>query len=199
MKIRIEGTVPELDAAVDRLRREFFIQSVSEPYKNRAGELYRVYVDAELPADEYKTIIRLKDDVSGDLLATLASTIEKAFVNRAGTLQNVSDKPREFVFQGGESCYGCLELGMLDLREITGFLNYVEAWDWIDIDPDECCDMLEVYARHPVGRIVANCVANQALEGLVCDEEDKAAVRRIVRGETTAEEEVAKVLAKYRE
>ena len=47
-------------------------------------------------------------------------------------------------------------------------------------------------------RIVGNCVANQRFEGLICDEEDKAAVRRIVCGETTAEEEVAKVLAKYR-
>lgn len=50
MKIRIEGTVPELDAAVARLRREFFIQSVSRPYKNRNSELCRVYVEAELAA-----------------------------------------------------------------------------------------------------------------------------------------------------
>ena len=47
-------------------------------------------------------------------------------------------------------------------------------------------------------RIVANCVANQSMEGLVCVEEDKVAVRRIVSGETTVEDEVAKVLAKYR-
>lgn len=39
LKIRIEGTAPELDAAVDRLRNEFMVQTVSEPYKNRAGEL----------------------------------------------------------------------------------------------------------------------------------------------------------------
>ena len=49
-----------------------------------------------------------------------------------------------------------------------------------------------------VERIVANCVANQTLEGLVCTEEDKAAVRRIATGETTAAEEVAKVLEPYK-
>lgn len=50
MKIRIEGTAPELDAAVARLRREFFVQSVSRPYKNRNSELSRVYVEADLTA-----------------------------------------------------------------------------------------------------------------------------------------------------
>ena len=49
-----------------------------------------------------------------------------------------------------------------------------------------------------VDQIIANCVANQAMEGLICTEEDKAAVRRIVSGETTAADEVAKVLEKYR-
>lgn len=148
MKIRIEGTAPELDAAVDRLRREFFIQSVSRPYRNRNSELSRVYVEAELPAEnEYKTIIRLKDGVSEDLLRDLTDTIEKAFVNREGSLQNVSDKPCEFVFQGDESYYGCLDLGMLALREVPGFLDFVQAWAWVDVDPDECCNMLEVFAN----------------------------------------------------
>ena len=56
-----------------------------------------------------------------------------------------------------------------------------------------------IWERLQAERIVANCVANQRLEGLTCDEADVAAVRRIARGETTAEEEVAAVLAKYRE
>ena len=37
-------------------------------------------------------------------------------------------------------------------------------------------------------QIVANCVANQRLEGLECSEEDLAAARRIVTGETTLAE-----------
>lgn len=48
MKIRIEGLPSELDAAVDRLRQVFFVQSVSRPYKNRNSEKCRVYVDAEM-------------------------------------------------------------------------------------------------------------------------------------------------------
>ena len=48
-----------------------------------------------------------------------------------------------------------------------------------------------------IERIVESCVANQRFEGAICTEEDKEAVRRIARGESTANEEVAKILAKY--
>lgn len=98
----------------------------------------------------YKTIICLKDDVSGELLLSLSKTIEKAFVNRVGSLQNIGSHPREFIFQCGEDYYGCLDLGMLDLREVPGVLPYIKTWTWIDEDPDENCDMLEVFARHPL-------------------------------------------------
>ena len=46
-----------------------------------------------------------------------------------------------------------------------------------------------------IEKIVANCVANQAIEGMICTEEDKAAIRRIISGQTTAEEEVAALIA----
>ena len=48
-----------------------------------------------------------------------------------------------------------------------------------------------------VDLIVGNCLANQALEGLVCTPEDEAACRRIVTGETTLDQELAPILAKY--
>ena len=48
-----------------------------------------------------------------------------------------------------------------------------------------------------VDLIVGNCLANQALEGLVCTPEDEAACRRIVTGETTLEQELDAVVAKY--
>lgn len=47
--------------------------------------------------------------------------------------------------------------------------------------------------------IVRNCVASQALEGLICDEDDVAAMQRIVSGETTLEAELDAVEAKYRQ
>lgn len=41
-----------------------------------------------------------------------------------------------------------------------------------------------------VDLIVGNCVANQAFEGQICTEEDIAACRRIVTGETTLNQEL---------
>ena len=98
----------------------------------------------------YKTIIHLKENIPDELLRSLASVIERAFINRAGSLRNVSTEPHEFVFQGGENQYGCLDLGMLSLGRTQGFLNFVQAWKWIDEDPDESCDMIEVFAQHPL-------------------------------------------------
>jgi hypothetical protein len=45
--------------------------------------------------------------------------------------------------------------------------------------------------------IVAQTVATMAFEGLYCDEEDKASLRRIALGETTADEEVAAVIKDF--
>ena len=47
MKIRLEGTLPELQAAEAALRLSFTVVSVSNPYKNRNSDLYRLYIDAE--------------------------------------------------------------------------------------------------------------------------------------------------------
>lgn len=105
---------------------------------------------AEHYSGGYMTIIRLKDSVSGDLLRSLTETIEKAFVNRAGSLQNTGSNPREFIFQGGEEYYGCLDLGMFYLREVPGVMPFIKTWEWVDEDPDENCDMLEVFARYPL-------------------------------------------------
>jgi len=48
MKIRIEGTLPELEAAELQLRKAFAVRSVSKAYKNRNSELYRVYIEVDL-------------------------------------------------------------------------------------------------------------------------------------------------------
>lgn len=52
--------------------------------------------------------------------------------------------------------------------------------------------------QEKVDKIVADCVANQRLEGLICTEEDKAACRRIITGATTLDQELDAVVAKYR-
>ena len=45
---------------------------------------------------------------------------------------------------------------------------------------------------------VGNTIADLAFEGMYVTEEEIARLYRIARGETTAEEEVARIMAKYR-
>lgn len=47
MKIRIEGTLQEIDAAAEKLRLIFRVGNVSKPYKNRNSDLHRVYIEVE--------------------------------------------------------------------------------------------------------------------------------------------------------
>jgi hypothetical protein len=97
----------------------------------------------------YKTIITLKNDVPSDVLGSLRTHCLGAFDNRAGKLSNISHDPYTFVFEAEEKDYGCLDLGTVKLGYVKGFLPYVQSWEWVDEDPDECCDVLEVIARHP--------------------------------------------------
>ena len=98
----------------------------------------------------YKTIIKIKDDIPDSALHAIHDVVSGAFLNRAGALKNVSASPYEFIFESDESGYGCLELGMFSLRRQQSFLDHVASWSWIDADPDESCNMLEVFARHAV-------------------------------------------------
>jgi len=49
-----------------------------------------------------------------------------------------------------------------------------------------------------VEEIVAQTIATMSFEGLICDEEDIAALYSIARGETTADEEVAAVIREFK-
>lgn len=92
----------------------------------------------------YRSIIELKKDISPDLLSRLKENIEAAFSNRAGTVKNTGTDPYYFVFAGGEDVYGCLDLGTLELKNDELFLNNVLKWDWIEDNPGECCDLIEL-------------------------------------------------------
>lgn len=46
MKIRLEGSLQELEIAIGALRKSFEIGTVSRTYKNRYSDQYRVYVVA---------------------------------------------------------------------------------------------------------------------------------------------------------
>lgn len=51
------------------------------------------------------------------------------------------------MFSGGEDKFGCLEVGMLELKREHDVLNQIASWRWIDEDdPSENCDILKVLA-----------------------------------------------------
>lgn len=95
----------------------------------------------------YSSIIEIKKNVPGETLERLRKTAEKAFSNRAGSVKNSSNNPYKFVFKGGEDKFGCLELGMLELKRENDVLNQFASWNWVDDEePDENCDILKVLA-----------------------------------------------------
>lgn len=95
----------------------------------------------------YSSIIEIKKNVSGEALVDLRKIAEKAFSNRAGSVDNSSDDPYRFVFKGDEDKFGCLEVGMLELEGEHDFLRQVNSWQWVDEgDPSENCDILKVLA-----------------------------------------------------
>lgn len=95
----------------------------------------------------YRTIIEIKHDITEEEQQLLSVLIENAFANRAGTVKNVCEEPYRFEFVGTEKDYGCLEVGLLNLKKEDYFLSRVSSWQWIDADPDESCDVLEVFSK----------------------------------------------------
>lgn len=95
----------------------------------------------------YSSIIEIKKNVPGETLADLRKVAEKAFSNRAGSVENSSSDPYTFLFRGGEDQFGCLEVGMLELEDQQDFLEQIHSWHWVDDeDPGENCDILKVLA-----------------------------------------------------
>lgn len=49
MKIRLHGTLNEIEQATEKLKETFKVVAISSPYKDRGqSELYRVYVEVRL-------------------------------------------------------------------------------------------------------------------------------------------------------
>lgn len=94
----------------------------------------------------YRTIIKLKKDIAPEQLPMLTKTVVDNFNNRAGKVENHSNDPYEFVFEGeGEPAFECLDLGVAMLAR-TQFLDYVSSWDWVDEEePFENCDIYQLY------------------------------------------------------
>ena len=92
----------------------------------------------------YKNVINIRKEVPIEILKNLETIATEAFNNRAGRVKNTSTLPYRFIFEGGENDYGCLNLGILTLRERKDFVSYISSWNWIDEDdPVENCDVTE--------------------------------------------------------
>lgn len=91
----------------------------------------------------YKSVIDIRREIPSEKLRILAAMADKAFNNRAGQLKNKSDSLYRLFYEGEESQFGCLQLGMLALEKEDDFLSCVSAWTWIDEeDPEENEDIL---------------------------------------------------------
>lgn len=91
----------------------------------------------------YKSVIDIRREISSDKLSALIAMADTAFNNRAGQVKNKSNLPYRLSYEGEESQFGCLQLGMLALEKEDDFLSYVSAWKWIDEEePEENEDIL---------------------------------------------------------
>ena len=83
--------------------------------------------DENEDADTYMIIIRLKENISHNLLNELTTLINNAYDNRAGKIERSSfDSPYDFVYAGdGQFAFQCLTLGVIDLSCNKLFLNNI--------------------------------------------------------------------------
>lgn len=95
----------------------------------------------------YSTEIEIKNDVSSEMLNQLKVIIENAFSNRVGIIRNTSNELYRFRFAGGDMERGCLDIGLLTLKDEKKFISNVSSWQWIDHEePDESCDILKEFS-----------------------------------------------------
>ena len=97
---------------------------------------------------EYRSIIEIDRNISGDALTAITTVIESAFSNRAGTVRNASNDPYVFIFGGGESEWSCLGLGDFNVAENPIIKGKISSWKWVESNSDECEDLLSLYRKH---------------------------------------------------
>lgn len=95
----------------------------------------------------YKVIIELKKDISEDVLKKLTEIINAAFDNRGGKVPNANTaSPYRFEFVGDEDMFGCMQLGLLTLKDNKAFWDNVVVWEWVDEDePEESCNVIKEF------------------------------------------------------
>lgn len=97
---------------------------------------------------EYRSEIHFKETVPEKTMQLLQNIADQAFDNYAGKVTGKRMTPHCLSYDGNESEYGCLQLGMLDLEENEDFMACVIAWNWIDeVYPEECSDILGIMRK----------------------------------------------------
>ena len=97
---------------------------------------------------EFRSEICFKETATEKVMQLLQNIADEAFNNYAGKVPGRRITPHSLSYGGGESEYGCLQLGMLDLEENEYFMSYVVAWNWIDeVYPEECYDVLRIMRK----------------------------------------------------
>ncbi len=126
-----------------------------------------IWIDEENPDEEYnilelfykrlgvpgkgvsktkRTILTFKEGISEDRLMELRKKVDAAFVNRAGSLKNLSDDPNVMIFE--DETEACLSLGYLTFYRDREFLNTLESWEWIDDEsPCDNGSILETFLK----------------------------------------------------
>ncbi len=98
----------------------------------------------------YKTIIELNENLSEEQRIELKAICERAHQNRVGTVPMKEKTKWEYVFEGDQKDYDCLQLGFLKMANNPVVLSGVVSWKWEDEDPDENSDLLEISLRYAV-------------------------------------------------
>ncbi|MCL2591971.1 MAG: hypothetical protein FWD82_01275 [Defluviitaleaceae bacterium] len=96
----------------------------------------------------YKTVIEFKNDIPNEKMNELFNLCDEAFDNRIGRATRLIELENQVAYEGDEALCGCLQIGTSILRRTDGFLKYVKSWEWIEDDPDECCDMFEIFEKY---------------------------------------------------
>lgn len=101
-----------------------------------------------------KSVLQLKTNLSDEELCLCEKIINQAYDNRHGRIQRSCGTNRyEFIFEGYENesktktDRPVLESGTIDLYyelEKKELLNSIEQWKWIEDEPMECCDVIEI-------------------------------------------------------
>jgi hypothetical protein len=94
----------------------------------------------------YRTIIKLKKELSQEMINEVTSIALDHYDNFAGKLDNISKDPYVILFEGvSEKDFACMDLGTVNLAG-SDFLQYVSEWNFFDDEnPCDNCDVLKLY------------------------------------------------------